>query len=153
MEHLPIRYDLPRIYEQACRMTIAKVLAPKFIVLNGREYFTETRRNNLFSEIEEPRLAPDIVVLSGDGRRTVAVADVKYKLQIDSNDYYQLLAYMESFRLDHGAIINLGERNHTTSLHTPNGKEIAVASLDLADVSGALQHLTQGTRSIVIGTA
>ena len=145
IEHVPIRYPLPRLFEKACRRAAQLALGPRHLVVDARDHFARTRGNQLFSGDSplEIRLFPDIVVLSSGTLDVKGVADVKYLETPGAADYYQILAYMEAFDLEIGAIIYPGPRNYIRPLPTRKGRLVNLVTLDLSDVGAALEFIRQ----------
>lgn len=148
IEHVPIRYRLPQLLEKACRRAVQHALGARCVVVDARDHFMKARGNELFSgdPDAEMKLFPDIMVLSGGSLRVKGVADVKYKEAPGAADFYQILAYMEAFDLETGAIIFPGSRDRVRPLHTRKGRRVSLVTLDLSDVSSALEFLRQNAQ-------
>lgn len=120
-------FDMNRVFEDFLSAALTDALRP----YGGR---TELQLTGHYLDAERRLpVRPDITWWKG--RKIAAVIDAKYKPIVDSRfpnaDAYQMLAYCQAFRLNHGTLVYAkGEARE--QLHIlPNGIRLRVAAVDV----------------------
>lgn len=93
-------------------------------------------------------IEPDILI--SRGTKIVLIGDVKYK-SATSSDFYQLVAYLDNYGLDHGLLIDASPdaSGHRELLRTPSGKSIHRISLPNSPLSNAISSLEDHVRMVL----
>jgi len=120
-------FDMNRVFEDFLAMALTEGLRP----YGGR---TQLQVTGHYLDAERRLLVrPDITWWKA--RRIAAVIDAKYKPIIDSRfpnaDAYQMLAYCQAFRLNHGTLV-YAKSEVREQIHTlPTGIKLRVAAVDV----------------------
>jgi 5-methylcytosine-specific restriction enzyme subunit McrC len=120
-------FDMNKVFEDFLAVALTDALRP----YGGRTQLQLTG-HHLDAE-RRLRVRPDITWWKG--RKIAAVIDAKYKPIVDSRfpnaDAYQMLAYCQTFRLNHGTLVYAKGEAHE-QIHTlPTGIRLRVAAVDV----------------------
>ncbi|MDR1266504.1 MAG: McrC family protein [Propionibacteriaceae bacterium] len=139
--------DVSRVFEGFVRRELGSQLEPLgFTVLDGNE---KDNTNTFFADVKFYEVHPDIIVRRQAG--APVVIDVKYKLNPDDRDRYELLSFMDAFEASVGAFIcpavkGSGDKvmGTTRSHRTMHCLRFDLAAHSLAHESGLLGKKVAG---------
>ncbi len=140
IEDVPLRINMPDVFEGAVRNVAAAALRPRFRVSKESEerLYREGAPSNF-----NPQLEPDLVIrpLSPQGG-CAAIIDAKYKERPAAGDHYQLAAYAQVYGAPLAGFVSVTdiprEEGERWLAHSRQKVEVFEYSLYAGDIEGSL---------------